>query len=82
MRRGASDRGSTGLGLDIARRVAQRRDGSVSIDRAHLGGASVVMLLRDAEATPRSRSSRFGLVGRLAREPAARRRMKRNPADD
>lgn len=67
LRRGASDKGSTGLGLDIARRVAQQASGSVSIDRARLGGASVVMLLADAEATPQQ-VSRFGLVGRLARE--------------
>ncbi len=46
LRRGASDQGSTGLGLDIARRVALQSGGSVSIDRAALGGASVVMLLR------------------------------------
>ena len=74
LRRGASDQGSTGLGLDIARRVALQSGGSVSIDRAALGGASVVMLLRDAEAVPRQ-VSRFGLVGRMARErdPAARR---------
>ena len=67
LRRGASDQGSTGLGLDIARRVAQQANGSVSIDRARMGGASVVMLLADAEAAPRQ-MSRFGLVGRLARE--------------
>lgn len=67
LRRGASDRGSTGLGLDIARRVAQQANGSVSIDRARLGGASVVMLLADPEAAPKQ-VSRFGLVGRLARE--------------
>jgi signal transduction histidine kinase len=72
LRRGASDRGSTGLGLDIARRAAQQARGSVSIDRARLGGASVVMLLADAEAVPKQ-VSRFGLVGRLAREPGARR---------
>jgi signal transduction histidine kinase len=74
LRRGASDQGSTGLGLDIARRVAQQANGSVSIDRARLGGASVVMLLADPEAAPRQ-VSRFGLVGRLARERdgAARR---------
>ena len=74
LRRGMSGKGSTGLGLDIARRVAQQANGSVSIDRARLGGASVVMLLADAEAPPRQ-ASRFGLVGRLARErdPNARR---------
>ncbi|MEV0731649.1 MULTISPECIES: HAMP domain-containing sensor histidine kinase [Polymorphospora] len=67
LRRGTSGRGSTGLGLDIARRVAQQAGGSVSLDRARLGGASVVMLLADAEAKPRQ-VNRFGLVGRLARE--------------
>lgn len=67
LRRGESDQGSTGLGLDIVRRVAQQANGSVSIDRAQLGGASVVMLLADPEAAPRQ-VSRFGLVGRLARE--------------
>lgn len=67
LRRGASDQGSTGLGLDIAHRVARQANGSVSIARAQLGGASVVMLLADPEATPRQ-VSRFGLVGRLARE--------------
>ncbi|WBB52191.1 HAMP domain-containing sensor histidine kinase [Verrucosispora sp. WMMD573] len=67
LRRGASDQGSTGLGLDIAKRVALQANGSVSIDRAHLGGASVVMLLSDPEAAPRQ-VSRFGLVGRMARE--------------
>ena len=67
MRRGESDQGSTGLGLDIARRAAQATGGSVSLDRAAMGGASVVMLLADAEAPPKQ-ASRFGLVGRLARE--------------
>ena len=67
MRRGESNQGSTGLGLDIARRAAQSTGGSVSLDRAAMGGASVVMLLADAEAPPKQ-ASRFGLVGRLARE--------------
>lgn len=72
LRRGSSDRGSTGLGLDIARRATLAGQGSVSIDRARLGGASVVMLFRDAEAAPRQ-VNRFGLIGRLAREPGSRR---------
>jgi signal transduction histidine kinase len=71
MQRGQSDQGSTGLGLDIARRAAQSAGGSVSLDRAAMGGASVVMLLADAEATPKQ-ASRFGLVGRLARERTSR----------
>ncbi|HEX5596004.1 MAG TPA: HAMP domain-containing sensor histidine kinase [Micromonosporaceae bacterium] len=83
LRRGASDQGSTGLGLDIARRVAQQANGSVSIDRARIGGASVVMLLADAEAEPRQ-TGRFGLVGRLARdrESAGRRWPRQRGTDD
>ncbi|WP_199523598.1 HAMP domain-containing sensor histidine kinase [Micromonospora craterilacus] len=82
LRRGASDQGSTGLGLDIAKRVALQANGSVSIDRARLGGASVVMLLADPEATPRQ-ISRFGLVGRMAREQksSGRRWPRQRPAD-
>jgi hypothetical protein len=47
--------------------VALQANGSVSIDQARLGGASVVMLLADPEATPRQ-VNRFGLVGRISRE--------------
>ncbi|MEW2141646.1 HAMP domain-containing sensor histidine kinase [Micromonospora vinacea] len=85
LRRGASDQGSTGLGLDIAKRVALQANGSVSIDRARLGGASVVMLLADPEATPRQ-VSRFGLVGRMARDArdtkaSGRRWPRQRPTD-
>jgi signal transduction histidine kinase len=70
LRRGTSGRGSTGLGLDIARRVARAGGGSVSLDRAReLGGASVVMILADADAPPPPPPSRRGLIGRLTREP-------------
>jgi signal transduction histidine kinase len=72
--RGASDRGSTGLGLDIARRVAQAGGGSVSVGRGQLGGASVVMLFADPEAPPPPQPSRLGLIGRLTREPKLPRR--------
>jgi signal transduction histidine kinase len=68
LRRGTSDKGSTGLGLDIVRRVALAASGAVDIDRGQLGGASVVVLLVDAEKPPVS-GSRFGLIGRLSREP-------------
>jgi signal transduction histidine kinase len=82
LRRGSSERGSTGLGLDIARRAARQSGGSVSIDRARLGGASVVMLLADADAKPRQ-VSRFGLVGRLARErESGQRRWPRQRSTD
>jgi signal transduction histidine kinase len=44
--RGRSDRGSTGLGLDIARRCAEASGGSMTIGRTASGGASVVLDLR------------------------------------
>ncbi|MFI5928014.1 ATP-binding protein [Micromonospora sp. NPDC051543] len=86
LRRGASDQGSTGLGLDIAKRVSLQANGSVSIDRARLGGASVVMLLADPDATPRQ-VNRFGLVGRMARDArdqksSGRRWPRQRPTDD
>lgn len=77
LKRGASNRGSTGLGLDIARRVAQAGGGSVSVGRGQLGGASVVMLFADPEAPPPPQPSRLGLIGRLTREP----RSGREPAN-
>lgn len=49
--RGTSGSGSTGLGLDIARRTAERSGGSLVISRSErLGGASVCMML--GPATP------------------------------
>ena len=52
MRRGVSGQGSTGLGLDIARRVAERCHGSVRLGRARLGGAEVVVTLRQNDPNP------------------------------
>jgi len=43
--RGRSDRGSSGLGLDIARRCAEASGGSMSIGRTESGGALITMLL-------------------------------------
>jgi signal transduction histidine kinase len=75
LRRGSSGKGSTGLGLDIVRRVAVSGKGAVNVGRGALGGASVVMLLADADPTRQATptTSRFGLVGRLSREPGERR---------
>jgi len=69
LRRGTSDRGSTGLGLDIVRRAAITGHGSVDIGQSALGGASVVVLLADAERPAVPPRQRLGFVGRLAREP-------------
>ncbi|HEX7307978.1 HAMP domain-containing sensor histidine kinase [Lentzea sp.] len=46
VRRGASGGGSTGLGLDIARRAAEGTGGSLHVDRGPLGGARVQLRLR------------------------------------
>jgi signal transduction histidine kinase len=46
--RGRSDSGSTGLGLDIARRVAERAGGTIELGSAASGGACVRMYLRPA----------------------------------
>jgi signal transduction histidine kinase len=43
--RGRSDRGSSGLGLDIARRCAEAGGGSMVIDAAPGGGARVTLQL-------------------------------------
>jgi signal transduction histidine kinase len=77
MRRGSSERGSTGLGLDIVRRAAVAGQGGVNIDRARLGGASVVVLFADAEPARHIPRQRLGFVGRLSREPDERRWRRR-----
>jgi signal transduction histidine kinase len=43
--RGASGRGSTGLGLDIARRIAEASGGSLTIGRSPRGGAAITLAL-------------------------------------
>ena len=46
--RGQSDSGSTGLGLDIARRLAERSGGSIEIGSGASGGARVRLNLTRA----------------------------------
>lgn len=75
LRRGLSEGGSTGLGLDIVRRAAVAGNGSVDLGASELGGASVVVMLTDAEKPPEARP-RLGFVGRLAREPGERSRRR------
>ncbi|MBB4916211.1 ATP-binding protein [Streptosporangium saharense] len=58
LRRGTSGAGSTGLGLDIARRLAESSGGALRIDSSILGGAQVQLWLRtDQHETP-SRTAR------------------------
>ncbi|MFG1603210.1 sensor histidine kinase [Actinoplanes sp. NPDC049265] len=45
VQRGVSGAGSSGLGLDIVRRVAEQTGGRLAIGRSPLGGARVAMLL-------------------------------------
>lgn len=56
---GAGGSGSTGLGLDIVRRVAESAGGGVHIGRSRLGGAAVhVWFPIDARVPPRRRPAR------------------------
>lgn len=48
LRRGVSGAGSSGLGLDIVRRAAERTGGSVALERSSLGGLRVVVDLLGA----------------------------------
>jgi signal transduction histidine kinase len=50
LRRGISGRGSTGLGLDIARQAAEATGGTVHIDRGRLGGARIRLRFGEAGA--------------------------------
>lgn len=49
LRRGSSGAGSTGLGLDIARRAAESTGGSLVVDRGPLGGTRVQLRLGPAD---------------------------------
>jgi signal transduction histidine kinase len=58
LRRGSSGAGSTGLGLDIARRVAESTGGSLKIGVSALGGAQVQLRLRTWSLPPGGRRGR------------------------
>jgi signal transduction histidine kinase len=55
VRRGVSGAGSTGLGLDIARRVAHAAGGRLEIGASRLGGARVALVLDGFPESLRSR---------------------------
>jgi signal transduction histidine kinase len=52
VRRGVSGAGSTGLGLDIVRRVAEATGGRLAIERSPLGGARIALLLGAPRPAP------------------------------
>ena len=56
--RGVSGGGSTGLGLDIARRTAETAGGELRLERSRWGGARIVMDVPLAPDTPRRRLRR------------------------
>jgi signal transduction histidine kinase len=58
-RRGDSGGGSTGLGLDIARRTAATSGGELLVERSPLGGTQVVLVL----GAVLERTGRVGLTG-------------------
>ncbi|TDC94230.1 HAMP domain-containing sensor histidine kinase [Actinomadura sp. 7K507] len=60
LRRGASGAGSTGLGLDIARRLAESTGGSLRAGDSPLGGAQIEMWLRTAPKPASRRTARRG----------------------
>lgn len=63
-RRGESSAGSSGLGLDIARRIAERSGGTLALGRSPEGGGAVTIGLGPADGdqhqTRRHFKSRFG----------------------
>ena len=73
VQRGVSGAGSTGLGLDIVRRVAEAAGGRIEIDRSPLGGARIALLLPvpdDGDRVNGDRASRPRAGRRRGRAPS------------
>jgi len=64
LRRGHSGAGSTGLGLDIVRRLAESTGGNVRIEPSALGGVCVTLWLRTESRPAESRPRRLLRRGR------------------
>ncbi|GAA0847166.1 sensor histidine kinase [Streptosporangium amethystogenes subsp. fukuiense] len=67
LRRGSSGAGSTGLGLDIARRLAESTGGTLRIDASSLGGARVQLWFRTDRHDRPPRITRRLVRGRWSR---------------
>ena len=72
VRRGLSRGGSTGLGLDIARRVAEASGGTMTIGRSASGGGSVTLGLGPPDGLASRRRHRRGGSPRSGALPRAR----------
>lgn len=69
---GSGSDGSTGLGLDIVRRLAESTGGDVRLGRSVLGGAEVRVWIQLDGRDPADRHGHRGPVRRRRRRPAVR----------
>ena len=76
LRRGASGASSTGLGLDIARRLAEGTGGRLQLRRSAMGGAEVEVLLRTGEPEVHERRTRRPAAGDAGLASRARRLLR------
>jgi len=65
--RGSGTAGSTGLGLDIVRRLAESTGGDVRIGRSVLGGTEIRVWFQSDGRGPRGRGHRGAVRRRRAR---------------